>query len=132
MEKRQEFLDWFSTQWRQAEDLLHDGDASGRFKTWSEHAPLTLFGAWMEALDPEAVHHVFHLLERSFSERISSGIELLAMDVSGNLAYTVHRETTATHVDGERRDYVLRVTQAYRREDGQWKVVHRHANTAPQ
>ena len=131
MEKREEFLNWFSTQWRQAEDLLHSGDASGRFETRADHAPLTLFGAWMEALDPEAVHRVFRPLESSFSHRISSGIELLAMDVSGNMAYTVHRETTSTHVDGERRDYALRVTQVYRRENGEWKVVHRHADTAP-
>ena len=86
----------------------------------------------MDALDPEAVHHVFHLVDRSFSERISSGIELLATDVSDDLAYTVHRETTSTHVDGERWDYVLRVTQVYRCEDGAWKVVNRHADTATQ
>ena len=24
--------------------------------------------------------------------------------------------------------YTLRVTQVYRREDGQWKVVHRHGD----
>lgn len=132
MEEREEFLNWFSTQWRQAEDLLHGGDASGRFSTWSEHAPLTLFGAWMEALDPDSVHRVFHLLASSFSQRIASEIELLAMDVSGDIAYTVHRERTSTHVDGDRRDYALRVTQVYRREDGKWKVVHRHADTAPQ
>ena len=27
--------------------------------------------------------------------------------------------------------YILRVTHAYRREDGQWKIVHRHADALP-
>jgi ketosteroid isomerase-like protein len=27
--------------------------------------------------------------------------------------------------------YTLRVTQEYRREDGEWKVVHRHGDQLP-
>jgi hypothetical protein len=27
--------------------------------------------------------------------------------------------------------YTLRVTHAYRREDGEWKIVHRHADSVP-
>jgi ketosteroid isomerase-like protein len=34
-------------------------------------------------------------------------------------------------VNGEPRAYTLRATQVYRREGGEWKVVHRHADTAP-
>ena len=52
----------------------------------------------------------------------------MAHGVSGDLAYTVHREHTTTTVNGEQREYVLRTTQVYRREDGTWKVVHRHAD----
>ena len=33
------------------------------------------------------------------------------------------------HGQGEPRSYTLRATQVYRREDGEWKVVHRHADT---
>jgi hypothetical protein len=33
-------------------------------------------------------------------------------------------------INGERRRYVLRVTQIYPREDGEWKVAHRHGDTA--
>jgi hypothetical protein len=44
--------------------------------------------------------------------------ELVAADVSGDLAYPAHREITSTIVNGEPRDYLLRVTQPYRREDG--------------
>jgi ketosteroid isomerase-like protein len=131
MDDRKDFLQWFNTTWRRAEGALHSGDASGRFATWSGREPVTLFGAWLEALDPEAAREVFLKLADSFSNSVSSEIELLAADVSGKLAYTVHREITSTHVNGEPSSYVLRVTQVYRREDDGWKVVHRHADTAP-
>ena len=32
---------------------------------------------------------------------------------------------------GEQRAYTLRVTHVYRREDGEWKIVHRHADAPP-
>jgi ketosteroid isomerase-like protein len=47
------------------------------------------------------------------------------------MAYTVQREITSTTVNGEPREYVLRVTQVYRREDGNWKVIHRHGDEEP-
>jgi ketosteroid isomerase-like protein len=47
-------------------------------------------------------------------------IEHLACAVGADLAYTV-----ALEHHGER---VLRVTHVYRREDGDWKLVHRHAD----
>ncbi len=128
MSDRDDFLDWFNTVWRSAEVALHNGDAAPRFETWSEREPVTLFGAWLSAVGPEAARDIFKKLEQTFSGATSSDIELVAADVSGDLAYTVHRELTSTTVDGEPRDYVLRVTQVYRREDGEWKVVHRHAD----
>lgn len=128
MGDRDDFLHWFNTTWRAAEDALHDGDARPRLQTWSERAPVTLFGAWHSARDPAAAREVFVKLAQAFSHAASSDIELIAADVSGDLAYTVHREITSTTVNGKPRHYVLRVTQVYRREDGDWKVVHRHAD----
>lgn len=132
MGDREDFLDWFNTTWRAAEDALHNGDAAPRFQTWSDREPVTLFGAWLNAAGPDAAREVFLKLARGFSHATSSDIGLVAADVSGNLAYTVHREITSTTVNGEPRDYELRVTQVYRREDGVWKVVHRHADTEPE
>jgi hypothetical protein len=128
MSDRDDFLEWFNTAWRSAEVALHGGDARPRFQTWSDRPPVTLFGAWLTATDPVAVREVFLRLGQSFSQATSSDIDLVAADVSGDLAYTVHREITSTTVNGEPRDYVLRVTQVYRREEGAWKVIHRHAD----
>jgi ketosteroid isomerase-like protein len=45
------------------------------------------------------------------------------------MAYTTGLEHISTSVDCQPRSYTLRVTQVYRREDGEWKVAHRHADT---
>ena len=57
--------------------------------------------------------------------------EIVAADVVGHMAYTVGYEHTQASVNGEARRYTLRATQIYRREDGEWKVAHRHADTMP-
>lgn len=131
MGDRDDFLDWFNTTWRAAEVALHSGDAGPRLQTWSEREPVTLFGAWRNASDPAGARGVFLELAAAFSQATSSEIELIAAEVSGHLAYTVHREITSTVVNGQPRDYTLRVTQVYRREDGDWKVVHRHGDEEP-
>ncbi len=128
MDDPDEFLEWFDSTWRAAEVALHGGDPGPRFGTWSAREPVTLFGAWMSARGPAGVRAVFVELAEGFSQATSNDIELLAAEVSGDLAYTAHREITSTVVNGEPRAYVLRVTQVYRREEGEWKVVHRHAD----
>ena len=57
--------------------------------------------------------------------------ELVAADVVGDMAFTTAYERTQASINREPRRYVLRVTQVYRREYGDWKVAHRHADTAP-
>jgi ketosteroid isomerase-like protein len=57
--------------------------------------------------------------------------ETVAADVVGDMAFTAGYERTQASINGEPQRYVLRVTQVYRREDGDWKVAHRHADTAP-
>jgi ketosteroid isomerase-like protein len=46
-----------------------------------------------------------------------------------DLAYTVGFEHTAVSWDGVPLEpYTLRVTHVYRRENGEWKIVHRHGD----
>jgi ketosteroid isomerase-like protein len=53
--------------------------------------------------------------------------ETLSTTVSSDLAYTVELERMTGHADGEPQEMTLRTTQVYRREDGEWRLVHRHA-----
>jgi ketosteroid isomerase-like protein len=51
---------------------------------------------------------------------------------NGDLACAVELEHTSVPVDGVPVEpYTLRVTQVYRREDGEWKIVHRHGDAPP-
>jgi ketosteroid isomerase-like protein len=54
--------------------------------------------------------------------------ENVATVLSGDLAFTVELEHYAHTVDGEDKGMTLRATQIYRREDGEWRVIHRHGD----
>jgi uncharacterized protein (TIGR02246 family) len=57
-------------------------------------------------------------------------VEYLASGSSGDLAYTVSVERADPLIAGhaQRRPSQLRVTHVFRKEDGQWRFVHRHAD----
>ena len=58
--------------------------------------------------------------------------ETLASGVDGNFAYTVAVERYTASADGAPPAQTeLRATHAYRREDGHWRAVHRHADRRP-
>jgi ketosteroid isomerase-like protein len=52
-------------------------------------------------------------------------------DVNGDTAYTGGHEHPRASVSREPRQYSSLVTQLYRREDAQWKLARRHADTLP-
>jgi ketosteroid isomerase-like protein len=54
--------------------------------------------------------------------------ENVATVLGENLAFTVELEHYAHAGDGEDKGMTLRATQIYRREDGQWRVIHRHGD----
>jgi ketosteroid isomerase-like protein len=126
-----DFLAWTKSHLRDAEIALHNGDAAPRRATWSRNDPVTVLGAWKSATGQRELSDLFGQLEASFSNCTSYSNEIIAADVIGDMAYTVGYEHTQASVNGEPRKYSLRATQVYRREDGEWKVAHRHADTVP-
>jgi ketosteroid isomerase-like protein len=54
--------------------------------------------------------------------------ENLLTIVGDGLAFSVELEHYGRHVDGEEEEMTLRATQVYRREEGGWKVIHRHGD----
>lgn len=132
MTEREEFVGWVHSALRDAEVALHNGDAEPRRALWSRTEPVSVLGAWRNALGRKEVDELFDHLGRSFTDCTSYEFELLEAEVRGDTAYTVGLEHTSASVDGVPRTYTVRATQIYRREDGQWKVAHRHGSAPPQ
>jgi ketosteroid isomerase-like protein len=130
MPECEDFLAWVKTSLYQAELTLHNGDWAPRRELWSRREPVSVLGAWRNAHGQAEIDALFAYLGNSFSNCTSYAFELQAYDVIGDMAYTAGLERTSAFVDGMPRTYALRVTQVYRQEDGQWKVVHRHGDTA--
>ena len=91
-----------------------------------------MLGAWMSGRGRQEFGDIFRQLESAFSSCTSYSHEVIAADVHEDMAYTVGYEHTRASVTGEPRQYSLRVTQIYRRENGEWKVAQRHADTPPE
>lgn len=124
-----DFLAWVRSALFEAELPLHNGDASRRRALWSRNDPVSVLGAWRNAFGRQELDDLFTSLERQFSDCTSYKFELLAYDVVGDMAYTAGLDHTSASVDGQPRSYTLRATQVYRREGGEWKVAHRHADS---
>ena len=54
--------------------------------------------------------------------------ENLVTSFSDTLDFTVELERLTRQIDGETETMSLRATSVYRREDGAWKVIHRHGD----
>ena len=95
---------------------------------------MTLFGAWGPCKSGSA--EVTPISRRWVASRFSNckaySFELIAPGVSGDLAYTVGYERSSRSVDGGPVEpSTLRVTHVYGRENGEWKIVHRHGDLMP-
>lgn len=112
----------------EAELTIHNGDAGPRRAIWSRKEPVSVLSAWRNAFGQQELDELFTGLAKQFSDCTSYRFELLAYGVMGDMAYTAGLEHTSASVDGESRSYILRATQIYRREDGEWKVAHRHGD----
>ena len=130
MTEPEDFIAWTQSRLRDAETALHNGDAEPRLALWSSHEPVSVLGAWRTAIGQEEVRDLFHALAETFSDCTSHIYDIVAAEVIGDMAFTAGYERTQASINGQRRQYVLRVTQIYRREDGEWKVAHRHGDSA--
>jgi ketosteroid isomerase-like protein len=113
---------------RSAESALVNGDAGPRRAFWSEREPVTILGAARDALNRREVDEVFDQLEDLFSNG-EADLGVIAAGASGDLGYITGYERTTASVAGEPQpSFELRVTLIFRRDEGAWRAVHRHAD----
>jgi ketosteroid isomerase-like protein len=111
---------------------MGSGDPEPYIDCWAKSDDATLFGAW------GPIEKGYELLTETFrwvGSRFKTGA-LVPRDVvsfeSGDLAYTVGFEVGEVVVDrSPPTSMTIRVTHIYRRIDGEWRLVHRHADFPP-
>jgi len=127
----EEFLAEVLPAQRAAEHALHNGDVEPRLALWSHRDPVTVYGAKLSGSGWTDVDRLFREVASWFADSEDYEFEVIAAGASGDLAYTVGYERNKVRVEGVPRVYTLRVTHVYRRENGRWRIVHRHADYPP-
>jgi ketosteroid isomerase-like protein len=114
----------------EAEEAIVRGDPRPRMELWSKRNPVTLFGAvGMSESGWEQLSRTFTWVASRFSHATDFRFEVEVVEVHGDLAYTLGSERWTGSIAGRAVEPVtVRVTHIYRREDGEWKIVHRHAD----
>lgn len=112
------------------------GFVNGRPSQWlanvSRRDDATLMGGWgafergWSQLEPRYAWAASQFQESGAKVKV----EYLSTSSSGDLAYTVAIERSTVRLSGREQPapMALRVTHVFRREDGVWRLVHRHAD----
>ncbi len=80
----------------------------------------------------DELSRIFSWVSSRFSNASDFSFDIEVADVRGDLAYTVGYERFNASIDGGPVEAItVRFTHVYRREDGEWKIIHRHRDTAP-
>lgn len=106
-----------------------NGDPNGDAQLWSRADDVTIFGGFggMERGGDAVAGRITWASARFRGGELR--YEPITTAQSGDLAYAVGMERgRATVVGGEEGEVNLRVTHVFRREDGEWRLVHRHAD----
>jgi ketosteroid isomerase-like protein len=107
--------------------LQSQGHPEPFLELWSHAGDVTIMaaiGGYQAGFD--AVSEL--LTQASKTQHFDSwSAENLATVLEENLAFTVELEHYG-HADPEDQDMTLRATQIYRREEGKWRVIHRHGD----
>jgi ketosteroid isomerase-like protein len=123
------------------ETTVHDvGRAAGAFvggdpapmkAHWAQREDVTIFGGWgAYEVGWDQVGPRLDWAGARFDAGGWTRQEVMASGSSGDLGYTVSLERGEARLAGrdEAAPMLLRVTHVYRRVDGDWKLVHRHAD----
>jgi ketosteroid isomerase-like protein len=124
-------LDQFKQLYHKSVEAFIEGDPDAQKALWSPRDDVTL----ANPLGPPAkgADRVFQALD-SAAALISDGegytFDSISSVETADLAYEIGIEHNTARLGNaaEKVQLSLRVTTVYRREDGEWKIVHRHAD----
>ncbi|HZX80012.1 MAG TPA: nuclear transport factor 2 family protein [Lysobacter sp.] len=114
-----------------ASDAFVAGDPSPLEKISANQEPATIFGPKGDCVrGAREVVAANRLGAGNFLPGGKNAFEVLHMAADGDLAYWIgiQRSTVKLRGQGSELPMDLRVTEIFRREDGMWKLMHRHAD----
>jgi ketosteroid isomerase-like protein len=106
----------------------------------SQGRPERLLGLWSHADDVSIMAAIggYHVGFDAVSDLLSAASKTQSFDswsaenlvtyVAGVLGFSIELEHYGRVIEGEDQGMTLRATQIYRREDGRWRIVHRHGD----
>ncbi len=110
----------------EASTQFQHGDDAGMRAFYADSEQVTLFGALGGcASGRRQVEKILGSASRSLAKGGRAAYSVLALDVEGDLAYMAGVESIDTAAEGLSG---LRVTNVFRRIDGEWRLLHRHAD----
>ncbi len=111
---------------------MASGDPQPYINCWASSEDVTLFGAWGPIeRGAERLTETFRWVGTRFTSGTLVPDDVVSFE-SGDLAYTVGFERGGVVVDGSAPMLMtIRVTHVYRRIDGEWQLMHRHADFPP-
>jgi ketosteroid isomerase-like protein len=125
-------LNQFLARFEQATSGFVNGDNAAWLALASRRDDATIMGAWgaYEAGWAEVGPRYDWAAARFKPSGAQVQVQYLAQAHSGDLAYTVAIERSTALVIGQDqpRPLQLRVTHVFRKEGGEWKLMHRHAD----
>jgi ketosteroid isomerase-like protein len=107
------------------------GDAASLGRIVARVLPATFFGP--QGGNEQGPDHVYSIYERDAAHFTSgdSSFEILQMAASDDIAYWAGFQRAMARLDGsaEPIPFNLRVTEVFRREGDEWKLIHRYADS---
>ena len=115
---------------RAAANAMARGDAEGVKALYSRADDITLANPFGHAVRGWAdLSEALHYVSARFADGAVTEFNNIARYESSELVTFLDVEHWRTRVGGtDPSDFDLRVSSTYRLEDGQWKLVHRHAD----
>jgi ketosteroid isomerase-like protein len=108
-----------------------EGDGGPVDALATDTAPASFFGPDGAVVSgPAAIREAFRAGARLFAAGGESRLEVLDARASGDVGYWcgLQHATVRRASDGSTVEMSLRITEVFRREDGGWRLVHRHAD----
>lgn len=107
------------------------GDPAPLSELATRNSPSTFFGPRGGHL--QGPHNVWQRYERdaaNFAPGSQSKFEILHMGASGGIGYWVGLQRASARMKDREQPVpmILRVTEVFRREGNDWKLIHRHAD----